>query len=1389
MITASMLDPALSSRLCLMLVHSLWQVALLAAIVWCCERLLRWSVERRYLMYVAAMVFALLLLPMTFVVVDVGTLGEAAITRPVGVDEPQQVSLAPIEVAAPLPVDVEATAGVSAPAKPQAVGEAELVAQQPGIAAVEISSNAALWTMLAPWLAAAYVAGVGLMLLRLMFAVWSAQRLVLRSRPVSDPAILMCLEQLARRLSVRSRPVVAYSEQVLVPRIVGLLRPVILLPTSAMTGLAPEQVEMILAHELTHLRRYDMWVNLLQRVAEAVLFFNPPLWYLSHRINVLREYCCDDAVCRATSENADDVRCRYAAALLQVAELSRSSAAVSRLRRTPDAAELTTLAASGRSPSQLRRRIARLVGEPLREPLHLSRGGLLTLLTVAVAVILSSSLWPVIAQTNDRDDTAEQGEKTIGNADAQRATAERVEVIAIGTHNEKPQRWWDASGKIIERPPFEWTEGRDVSGDDRQWRRVVIRVRDLAEGEEVRWEISGEPDSWGATVKVDGEKNPRGYYTRQFVVPEGHRDLRLRVGIASGEWKTVAAFGTHNTIEVKDAEPSFISAGTFAEEDGTTVFLTHDAFKPNFRVVALDKEGRTHDSGYRGGLSTSTKIYQSRITFRDLSREQIDHFKFQTRPYEWTEIDNLPLEAEGDIAPGDDEEGLFSLNVVGPDNAPVANAQVKLRTSPTITAEQIRGGTFVRQESFGGFTTMLATTDAKGRFEVDLPDRPVLFRISIELAGYGPYWTEWDSRQHPEVITIPRQFTAQLDKGWSVGGVVVDGNGDPVEGVEVRPSITPKMRPGEAKDLRAGTPVVTDADGTWLYESVPGSMSDIHIEVTHPDFQPLRRRLSRDGFEVKPDAFPVARIELSRGLTVTGRVTGESGEPIVGALVRTKFLNDIRETKSNEAGEYRLTGCEPGKAQIVVSGSGQAIEMQDVLIGPDMEPVNFSMKSGRKIRIRVVDEQGKGIPKARIFFQRWRGSRAYFAFQNVNQFADENGVWVWSEAPIDEFQADICRPDGMQLSRQPLIARDEEYVFTPPKSLVVSGKVVDANTGEPIEGFRVIPGLRNVDPEIGFDWILGDSYVATEQAYRIRFSHTADSGFHVVRIEADGYKVARSRDISFDQGDVEIDFELEPTENANDGADSRTAESSRNLDDVLREWEEKTAVITSLHGTHQRYEYDEVFGIEKRAVGEFWYEAPDKGRIDFKPAPLEDNKSGKPLVSRKSGASGQPYKIETEAPMTWICDGKSIVQIEHETRTYALSEIPPHEGENIMDDLLPILFGINPLGADADRLRERYALSLGSQHNKTGSDGRKKYHIVALPLLQSDALQCQRVEVILDAQYCLPSAIRRIDPAGSKETVYVFPLESMKANESDRGRNPFELELLGYKLNPAARSK
>lgn len=195
--------------------------------------------------------------------------------------------------------------------------------------------------------------------------------------------------------------------------------------------------------------------------------------------------------------------------------------------------------------------------------------------------------------------------------------------------------------------------------------------------------------------------------------------------------------------------------------------------------------------------------------------------------------------------------------------------------------------------------------------------------------------------------------------------------------------------------------------------------------------------------------------------------------------------------------------------------------MKEVRIDPAMEPVDFQMHAGGHVRIRVLDEYDKPIPKARIFFQRWRGPYSYFEFGHVNQYADQNGIWEWNEAPLDQFRADICRPDGMQLADQRLVAREEEYVFHLPPALVISGNVIDVETKKPVAKFRVVPGI--VTGEV--QWSRGEQFTAADGKYRMR--RTDDYPAHLVRIEAEGYQPAISRQIKSDEGNVTVDFALE----------------------------------------------------------------------------------------------------------------------------------------------------------------------------------------------------------------------------------------------------------------------
>lgn len=87
-----------------------------------------------------------------------------------------------------------------------------------------------------------------------------------------------------------------------VPMVVGWLRPVVLVPASAFTGLGPDQLRALLAHELAHVRRHDHLLNAVQAVVEIALFFHPAVWWLSKQVRVEREYCCDDSAVRLTGD-------------------------------------------------------------------------------------------------------------------------------------------------------------------------------------------------------------------------------------------------------------------------------------------------------------------------------------------------------------------------------------------------------------------------------------------------------------------------------------------------------------------------------------------------------------------------------------------------------------------------------------------------------------------------------------------------------------------------------------------------------------------------------------------------------------------------------------------------------------------------------------------------------------------------------------------------------------------------------------------------------------------------------------------------------------------------------------------------------------------------------
>jgi beta-lactamase regulating signal transducer with metallopeptidase domain len=122
--------------------------------------------------------------------------------------------------------------------------------------------------------------------------------LILRLRrqhaePIAGDLLETCLA-LQRRLGISRAVRYVCSKAAETPAVLGWLKPVVVLPLSALAGLSAWQVEAIVAHELAHIKRWDILVNALQIFAETLLFYHPAVWWVNRLIRNEREHCCDD---------------------------------------------------------------------------------------------------------------------------------------------------------------------------------------------------------------------------------------------------------------------------------------------------------------------------------------------------------------------------------------------------------------------------------------------------------------------------------------------------------------------------------------------------------------------------------------------------------------------------------------------------------------------------------------------------------------------------------------------------------------------------------------------------------------------------------------------------------------------------------------------------------------------------------------------------------------------------------------------------------------------------------------------------------------------------------------------------------------------------------------
>ena len=224
------------------------------------------------------------------------------------------------------------------------------------------------------WLVAVLVM-LGLLIQRVFFV-----KSLIRQAKLADDDLLSQLKQCSSKMGMQRKVDLRISPNATSPSVCGLINPVILMPADLGDHLSKNQIDAILMHELAHIKRGDLWVNLAQALLQIAYFYNPLLWVANAAIRRIREQAVDEMVLVAMEDRAED----YPETLLSVSKLVWGKPMLS-LR----------LIGVVESKSALTKRIKHILSRPFPKSAKLGLAGL-------AAIIITGAILLPMAKANPK---------------------------------------------------------------------------------------------------------------------------------------------------------------------------------------------------------------------------------------------------------------------------------------------------------------------------------------------------------------------------------------------------------------------------------------------------------------------------------------------------------------------------------------------------------------------------------------------------------------------------------------------------------------------------------------------------------------------------------------------------------------------------------------------------------------------------------------------------------------------------------------------------------------------------------------------------------------------------------------------------------------------------
>ena len=332
-----------------------------------------------------------------------------------------------------------------------------------------VYASISYWIQLSsPYISVVYLVWLAVRLIqfsKILYVTGKIRTTGLRKAPVEWR---LYLNKMCGQMNIRS---VQFwlSDRIDTPLILGWLKPMILLPVSAINQLTPDQLEAILIHELAHIKRNDYFWNLVVAIAEVIFFYNPFTRNLVAAIREEREHSCDDWVLQFPFSPD-----QYAYALLKLEQ-----------HRTKDQSQLL-LAARGSHRNVLLIRVQRMLKLPVAPQRNMKMAvlagltGIVCLLALVqpqreIRQLIRNVVKPLASRENSDyirsvSFNPQQAATQIVNESKPRTANPAYQVNAVNTQPSQPALALSAPAKNpqLVLSPVEWVATMDEDDDEDQ---------------------------------------------------------------------------------------------------------------------------------------------------------------------------------------------------------------------------------------------------------------------------------------------------------------------------------------------------------------------------------------------------------------------------------------------------------------------------------------------------------------------------------------------------------------------------------------------------------------------------------------------------------------------------------------------------------------------------------------------------------------------------------------------------------------------------------------------------------------------------------------------------------------------------------------------------------